>query len=182
MSYVLCLPLTNGSGRPKNMRIRIPNKRARVTCGWKGTRASGLMGLVLCSSSLFSVLHNKHIQWCAISMGGAEQRPNPKSLTGGYSRLRHRVAHGKCVGVDFGENLRWGYIVSFGIASHTPCFSLDSASVYRRKIFSFKTASNLWLSKKEPGPVGYLPKQNSYPNLGSIESTHIFESSKQKNC
>jgi hypothetical protein len=45
-------------------------------------------------------------------------RPNPKSLTGGLSRLWHRdrVDHGKCVGVDHGLDIR----------SQKPCFSLDS--------------------------------------------------------
>ncbi len=46
------------------------------------------------------------------------QRPNPKSLTGGWSRLWHRVkvdsgtglpAHGTCVWVDYGVDIRWGY-------------------------------------------------------------------------
>ncbi len=34
------------------------------------------------------------------------QRPNPKSLTGGQSRLWHRVSHGKCVCVDSGVDIR----------------------------------------------------------------------------
>ncbi len=38
-----------------------------------------------------------------------DQRPNPKFLTWGWSRLWHRVAHGICVGVLSGVDIRWGY-------------------------------------------------------------------------
>jgi len=44
----------------------------------------------------------------------------------------HRVAHGKCFKVDSEMDIRGGYtvqyVVSSGIGSHTPCFSLDSVS------------------------------------------------------
>jgi hypothetical protein len=40
----------------------------------------------------------------------------------------HRVAHGKCVGLDSGVDKDEIIIVNAGIGSHTPCFSLDSAS------------------------------------------------------
>ncbi len=64
-------------------------------------------------------------------------RLNPKFLMGDKvnsgrglrSTLAYRVAHGKCVGVDSGVDIRWGYILNSGIGSNqTPCFSLDSAS------------------------------------------------------
>jgi len=70
------------------------------------------------------------------------QRPNPKSLTGRLSRLWHRVAHGKCVGVDSGVDIRGGYsqlrhrvtytifFFVFGLSSSHPILSLETAFVH----------------------------------------------------
>jgi hypothetical protein len=69
-------------------------------------------------------------------MKSARLRPNPKSLTGGYSRLWHRVKVDSDIGLPMvlllESTLEWTYgevIVNSCTGSHTPSFSLDSASV-----------------------------------------------------
>ncbi len=54
-------------------------------------------------------------------------RPNPEYLTGGWSRLWHRVNVDTSKGMPI-VNMLGELIFSSGIGSHTPCFSLDSAS------------------------------------------------------
>jgi hypothetical protein len=43
------------------------------------------------------------------------------------------VAHGKCVVVDYGVDLKGEVTVTYGIGSHAQCFSLDSTLLRNQK-------------------------------------------------
>ncbi len=76
-------------------------------------------------------------------------RPNPKSPRQGDkvdSGIGLPNAHGKCVEVDSGVDIRRGK-VNFGIGSHTPCFSLDSFFHVKFNMITKKTKKLMLTSK-----------------------------------
>jgi hypothetical protein len=113
--------------------------------------------------------------WLITNADGTEL--NLKSLTGEKSRLWHRVAHGKCVEVDYGAGIRWGYSQLRHMVPHTPCFSSDSVSA----LFPFTClcwTSYCWYLTR-PSPQGWRHSRSGNPHLLSAHQCSISAQNKK---